>query len=77
MNKIHTKYKNMKIDYYKELEKEDKKQVYSVTKFFEAQDDAFRKKKFARQFIVMQFFNKIKNVQELISYIKLEHIKTK
>jgi hypothetical protein len=49
----------------------------SVTKFFEAQDDAFRKKKFARQFIVMQFFNKIKNVSELISYIKLEHFKTK
>lgn len=62
---------------YKKLEKEDKQQVYSVTKFFEAQDDAFRKKKFARQFIVMQFFNKIKNVSELISYIKLEHFKTK
>ena len=62
---------------FKELEKENKKQVFTITKYFESQDDSYRKKKFARQFIVMQFFNKVNNLKELINYIKLEQFKIK
>lgn len=61
----------------KQLEKEDKSKVFSVIKYFESQDDEYRKKKFARQYIVTQFFDNIKNLQELLSYIKIEQFKTK
>ena len=62
---------------YKQLESRNKKEVFSVTKYFESQDDDYRKKKFARQYIVMQFFDKINNLQELLSYIKIEQFKNK
>ena len=61
----------------KELEKEDKRKVFSVIKYFESQDDEYRKKKFARQYIVIQFFNKINNLEELLSYIKIQQFKNK
>jgi hypothetical protein len=61
----------------KQLEKEDKRKVFSVIKYFESQDEEYRKKKFARQYIVMQFLDKINNLQELLSYIKIEQFKNK
>jgi hypothetical protein len=60
---------------YKHLESKDRKEVFSVTKYFESQDDEYRKKKFARQYIVMQFFNTIENIQKLLSYIKIDQFK--
>ena len=60
---------------YKHLEQKNKKEVISVTKYFESQDDEYRKKKFARQYIVIQFFDKLNNLQELLNYIKLEQFK--
>lgn len=61
----------------KNLESKDKKELISFTKYFESQDDEYRKKKFARQYIVMKFFDKINNFQELLSHIKIEQFKNK
>lgn len=61
----------------RQLEKEDKRKVFSVIKYFESQDEEYRKKKFARQYIVMQFLDKINSLQELLSYIKIEQFKNK
>jgi hypothetical protein len=60
---------------YKQLEQKDKKEFLNATKYFESQDDEYKKKKFARQYIVTQFFDKLNNLQELLSYIKLEQFK--
>jgi len=42
---------------YKQLEQKDKKEFLNATKYFESQDDEYKKKKFARQYIVTQFFD--------------------
>jgi hypothetical protein len=60
---------------YKQLEQKDKKEFLNATKYFESHDDEYKKKKFARQYIVIQFFDKLNNLQELLSYIKLEQFK--
>ena len=65
-------YGEQKAREYRHLEKQDKKKVLSVTKYFESQSDDFRKKKFAREYIVTKFFDKVTSMQELLSYLTLE-----
>ena len=68
-------YGETKTRQYKQLEQKDKKEFLNATKYFESQDDEYKKKKFAREYIVIQFFDKLNNLQELLSYIKLEQFK--
>lgn len=64
-------YGETKLREVKQLELQDKDKAKNLTKYFESQDDEFRKKKFARNYIISKFFDKVE-LGQLLGYIKLE-----
>jgi hypothetical protein len=69
-------YGETKLREVKQLELQDKDKAKNLTKYFESQDDDFRKKKFARNYVITKFFDKVQ-MGELIGYIKLEQFTNK
>lgn len=67
-------YGETKLREVKQLELQDKEKVKNITKYFESQDDDYRKKKFARNYIITKFFEKLEYSQ-LLDYIKIEQFK--
>jgi hypothetical protein len=67
-------YGETKLREVKQLEKEDKEKAKNLTKYFESQDDDFRKKKFARNYVITKFFEKLE-FNQLLNYIKIEQFK--
>lgn len=67
-------YGETKLREVKHLELQDKEKAKNLTKYFESQDDEFRKKKFARNYVISKFFDKVE-LGQLLGYIKLEQFK--
>lgn len=53
----------------------NQEEVNVMAKYFESQSSEFKKKKFAREYIVLKFFNQIKDMPHLLSYLKIEQFK--
>ena len=67
-------YGETKLREVKQLELQDPSKAKSITKYFESQDDEFRKKKFARNYVITKFFQKV-DFSQLLDYIKIEQFK--
>jgi hypothetical protein len=67
-------YGETKLREVKQLELEDKTKAKNLTKYFESQDDEFRKKKFARNYVITKLFEKVE-FSQLLGYIKIEQFK--
>lgn len=58
----------------KKVELNNKEEALSMVKYFQNQGDDFKKKKFAREYIVRKFFEKM-DLPQLIKLIKIEQFK--
>ena len=67
-------YGETKLREVKQLELQDPSKAKNLTKYFESQDDEFRKKKFARNYVITKFFQKVE-FSQLLNYIKIEQFK--
>lgn len=67
-------YGETKLRELRKLEIEDRDKFKRVAKYLQSQDDETRKKKFAREYIISRFFDKV-HLGQLITYIKLEQFK--
>jgi hypothetical protein len=69
-------YGETKLRELRKLEIEDRDKFKQLTKYLQSQDDETRKKKFAREYVISKFFDKV-GLGQLVSYIKLEQFQNK